>query len=308
MPDLTILIPLYNEARNVRPLYEEVVRVVTRLEKSYEIIYVDDGSSDGTYDEVRALHSQDKNVRLIRHRRNFGKAQALSNGFSAAQGQVIITMDGDLQDDPEEIPRFLEKIAQGYDLVSGWKTNRQDQWSKTLPSKAFNAITRWVSGVKLHDFNCGFKAYRADVVKDVDVYGEMHRYIPVIAAREGFKVGELAVHHRARLHGRSKYGITRLATGVFDLFTIAFVTKYLDRPLHLFGSIGTVLFSLGFIAGLYLTYLWYIDVIIWNRPLLILAVLFMLAGIQFFSTGLFCELLVRLNRHKRGVERVREQW
>ncbi len=307
MNSLTILIPVYNEADNISPLVAQLNPVLRKLGMPYEILFVEDGSTDNTYSAICRLRENDVHIRLVRHRRNFGKAAALSNGFAESRGSLIITMDGDLQDDPAEIPRFVARIGEGNDLVSGWKVRRKDPLAKTLPSKLFNALTRWVSGVKLHDFNCGFKAYRAAVVKNLPLFGEMHRYIPVIAARQGFKIAELPVHHRQRLHGKSKYGFSRLFKGAFDLMTIAFFTRYSERPLHLFGSAGAVLFGIGFLFGLYLTYLWFFEIIIWNRPLLILSVLFMLVGIQLFSTGIVCEMLVRLERQKHDAG-IKEKW
>lgn len=287
MPEVSVVIPVKNEEANVRPLVAVLRQVLQRFD--YEIIFVDDGSTDNTLKTI--LSEKKPDVTVVQLRRNFGKAIALQTGFSRASGRYVITMDGDLQDDPSEIPRFLAKLNEGYDLVSGWKIRRKDPLSKTLPSKVFNVLTSAVTGVKLHDFNCGFKAYRGEVTKALHLYGELHRYIPALAHWKGFRVAEISVNHHPRKHGRSKYGVSRLFKGLFDLITVRYLTHYSDRPLHLFGSIGLLLFSFGFVAGIYLTYLWYVDVVIWNRPLLILSVLLMILGVQFFFFGLIAEMI-----------------
>jgi glycosyltransferase involved in cell wall biosynthesis len=241
---------------------------------------------------IQALHAEDKHIVALRHRRNFGKAAGLANGFTVTHGNVVITMDGDLQDDPNEIPRFLEKLDEGYDLVSGWKQRRQDPRGKTAPSKVFNATVRKASGVQLHDFNCGFKAYRSEVTKQIRLYGELHRFTPVLAAAEGFRIAELPVKHHPRTWGQSKYGYKRLVKGFLDLLTVVFLTKYRQRPLHLFGIPGLIALFLGVGIGIELTFeKLVLDNSIGTRPLLMLCVLLVVVGAQFFGLGLLGEFL-----------------
>jgi len=289
--DLSVLVPVYDEAGTVEELARRVAAVVETLGLTFEILFVDDGSRDGTAERVRQARERDSRVKLIRLRRNFGKAAALTAGFDRARGRLIVTIDGDLQDDPEEIPRLLEALEAGpYDLVSGWKQNRRDPLSKTLPSRLFNWTTRQLAQVDLHDFNCGFKAYRREVVDEVPVYGELHRYIPVLASRRGFRVGEVPVRHHARQSGVSKYGWDRFYKGLLDLMTVLFITKYTRRPLHLFGLIGMVAFGAGFAIDAWLAFLWFRGESLSDRPLLILGVLLMLVGLQVLTTGLLAEM------------------
>ncbi len=251
--DLSFVIPLKNEAESLNELYQRLVDVIERLAVRFELIFVDDGSTDDSLALLQALRGEDARVKIIQFQGNFGKAAALAAGFEHAAGRIVFTMDADLQDDPAEIPAFLKKLDEGYDLVSGWKRIRQDPLSKTLPSRLFNAVTARLTGVRLHDFNCGFKAYRREVLANTPIYGELHRYVPVLAAAKGFKVGEVVVRHHPRLHGRSKYGIERLTRGLFDLLTVLFLTRYLKRPLHFFGGIGLAVGGIGFLCLLYLT-------------------------------------------------------
>jgi len=295
--DLSIIIPVYNEEKNIPPLYAQLHNVLYTLPHAIEIIFVDDGSRDNTTTLIQSLTLHDKKIKLIQLRKHFGKATALSAGFRQAQGAIIITIDGDLQDDPCEIPRFVDKIHQGYDLVSGWKYHRKDPLNKTIPSKIFNNIARVITGINIHDFNCGFKAYKKEVAKTLNLYGEMHRYIPAIAHRNGFRIGEIKVIHHPRKYGKSKYGILRVLKGFIDLLTVAYLSTYMERPLHLFGMVGGIIFSFGFAAGLYLTYLWWIDITIWNRPLPIFAALLMIVGIQFLFTGFIGEMIVNFTRN-----------
>ncbi|MBI4141500.1 glycosyltransferase [Candidatus Woesearchaeota archaeon] len=297
-PDLSMIIPVYNEEKSIRPLYAQLRNVLYTLPHTSEIIFVDDGSKDDTAEFVQALNLRDKKVKLVQLRKRFGKATALTAGFREAQGKIIITMDGDLQDDPSEIPRFIDKIHQGYDLVSGWKYHRKDPLSKTVPSIIFNSLARAITGVRIHDFNCGYKAYTQQTARTLNIYGEMHRYIPAIAHRNGFKIGEIKVMHHPRKHGKSKYGTMRVFKGFIDLLTVAYLSTYMEKPLHLFGMVGGLIFSTGFAAGLYLTYLWWIEVTIWNRPLPIFATLLMIVGIQFIFTGFIGEMIVSLTRDK----------
>ena len=286
--DLSIVIPVCDEGENVEELYDELHRVLSRLGKKYEIIFVDDGSIDDTFKKLQAI--KDSTVKLIRFQRNYGKAAALSCGFRKSKGNIVITMDGDLQDDPKEIPRFLEKLEE-YDVVSGWKSKRQDPVSKTIPSKFFNALTRFITGVKIHDFNCGFKGYKNYVVKNIKLYGEFHRYIPALAHWKGYTVGEIEVEHHPRVHGVSKYGVERLFKGFLDLITVTFLNIYKKRPLHIFGGIGFLLIFSAIVISLYQVSLWIKGIKIGDRPLLMLSILLMVIGVQFISIGLIGELI-----------------
>lgn len=295
-PDISVIIPVYNEVESLRPLYQSATSVLRGLGHSYELLFIDDGSTDGSFDLLAELHAQDPLVQVIQFRRNFGKAAALSAGFAEARGDIVITMDADLQDDPQEIPRLLDKLAEGFDLVSGWKSPRRDPLTKTLPSWLFNWVTSMLSGIRLHDFNCGFKAYRREVVKEIHFYGELYRYIPVLAHWRGFQVTEVPVHHHHRRFGRSKFGTARFSRGFFDLITILYLTQYTRRPLHLFGWFGTLSFAAGVLINLYLTVLWFLgERPIGNRPLLTLGVLLMIIGIQFISFGLLAEMLISVS-------------
>jgi len=291
--ELSVVIPVYNEGKNLNSLYRQLKSVLENLGKAYEIILVDDGSTDGSFSILKKLHGQDHNVKVIQLRRNFGKAAALSAGFTWVQGKIIITMDADLQDDAREIPNFIKKLNEGYDLVSGWRFKRHDPVSRTFPSRLFNSLTAALTGVKVHDFNCGFKAYRKELIESLDLYGELHRYIPALAHWKGFKVGEIKVEHHPRAHGKSKYGVERLFRGLTDLFTVMFLTKYMKKPLHLFGAVGVLLLLLGFIINAYLAILKFVlRQGIGGRPLLLLGVLLMLIGFQIISTGLVGEMIV----------------
>lgn len=291
---ISVVIPVMNEEGNLPELHLRLSRVLATTGVDWEILFIDDGSSDGTWREITRLRSIDSHVIAIQHRRNFGKAQALANGFALARGNTVITMDGDLQDDPDEIPNMLAKLNEGYDLVSGWKQNRQDPWGKTAPSKLFNWTVRSVTGVQLHDFNCGFKAYRGEVTDTIRVYGELHRFTPVLASAEGFRIAELPVKHHARAWGKSKYGLKRLFKGFLDLITVFFLTNYRQRPMHLFGIPGIISVALGVMMGLKLSWDRLVnDEIIGTRPLLLLSVLLIVVGVQFFGLGLLGEFLVR---------------
>jgi glycosyltransferase involved in cell wall biosynthesis len=299
-PHLSIIIPVYNEKDNVTELHEELLKALSSTGYTYEIIFIDDGSRDGTYQALDSIRKADNKVKIIRFQKNFGKSAALSYGFSRARGKVIITMDGDLQDDQKEIPRFLEALD-SYDMVSGWKQKRHDPLTKTLPSKIFNWLTRRLTGVNIHDFNCGFKAYRSEVVKNINIYGEMHRYIPAIAQWKGFIVGEVPVDHRPRTRGKSKYGTKRLIRGLLDLITIKFLMSYCQRPLHLFGGIGFLSCGAGAAICSYLLYTWLTGVKIGDRPLLTLGVLLIIIGIQFVAIGLIGELMVSTRDNREWV-------
>ncbi|HGY55687.1 MAG TPA: glycosyltransferase [Caldithrix abyssi] len=289
--DVSIVVPLYNEEESLPALTEQVADQLNKLKKDFEIIFIDDGSDDRSFDVLLELKQRYPQIKVIRFRRNFGKSAALSEGFKLAEGKTVITMDADLQDDPAEIPNMLKRLEEGYDLVSGWKKKRYDPISKTIPSKFFNAVTRWLTGIKIHDFNCGFKTYRHEVIKAIPVYGELHRYLPVLAHWQGFKVGELVVQHHPRQFGKSKFGLRRFLDGFFDLLTVLFITRYRQKPLHLFGFLG-LLFSLaGFGVLLYLSILWFQGHPIGHRPLLFLGVLLVIVGSQSFSLGLIGEMI-----------------
>lgn len=297
---ISLVIPVFNEEGNLAELHRRLTTVLAAISLPYEIIFVDDGSKDGTWSLVRQLRGQDPRVLGLRHRRNFGKARALSHGFAAASGSAIITMDGDLQDDPDELPRFIDTLNNGYDLASGWKQRRQDPFSKTAPSKVFNWTVRMVTGVQLHDFNCGFKAYRRDAAQMIRLYGELHRFTPVLANAEGFRIAEIPVKHHARRWGQSKYGWSRLVKGFLDLLTVFFLTEYRQRPMHLFGLPGLVFAFIGVIIGLFLTFERVVrDQQIGTRPLLMLAVLLVVLGAQFFALGLLGEFLAHGSNEAR---------
>ena len=297
---LSIIIPAYNEQDNISPFYAALKKSLAKTDLSAEIVFVDDGSTDGTSSEILKLRVSDKNVKLIQFQRNFGKAAALSAGFEHSTGEQIITMDADLQDDPAEIPKFIDALKNS-DMVVGWKRDRKDPVTKTLPSKFFNALTRVLTGVRVHDSNCGFKAYRRQVVENISIYGELHRYIPALAHWKGFSVDELVVLHHPRLHGKSKYGISRLSKGFFDLLTVKFLSTYTRRPLHFFGPVGALTSLLGLVFGAYLFWLWITGQGIGNRPLLFLSVLLIVVGVQFVSLGLLGEMVANNNQEKEYV-------
>jgi len=304
---ISIVVPLFNEAESLTTLHQEILAALAHETRPWEIIFVDDGSTDDSFAVIERLHQADRRVQAIQFRRNFGKAAALAAGFAAARGDIVITLDADLQDDPAEIPRFMARLDEGYDLVNGWKHPRRDPWTKTWPSGLFNWTTARLSGIHLHDFNCGFKAYRREVTQELDLYGDLYRYIPVLAHWRGFRVTELKVHHRPRCFGRSKYGVSRFLRGFFDLLTVMFITQYTTRPLHLFGWVGLAAFGLGFLINLYLTALWFQGEGIGHRPLLTLGVLLITTGVQFFSFGLLAEMLTRAASAGRPAYSVRRR-
>lgn len=296
---ISIVIPLVNEAESLPPLYREIVEAAKVNGLDFEIRFVDDGSRDASWAVIAELARQDDRVHGLRFRRNFGKAAALSAGFQAARGEIIVTLDADLQDDPREIPRFLAKMATGLDVVSGWKRVRHDPWHKVLPSRVFNALIGWVTGVKLHDHNCGMKSYRAEIFREVRLYGELHRFIPVLAAARGWRVGEIDVQHRPRKFGVGKYmGVDRFVKGLLDLMTVKFLTGFGRRPQHLLGSIGLLSFLVGNLGMVYLAVTWLIR--LWHpesfpplheRPALIYALAALLMGAQLMSMGFLAELI-----------------
>lgn len=307
--DISVIVPLLNEEESLPELTSWISRVMNAYQFSYEVILIDDGSTDRSWEVIESLHEANEHIKGIRFQRNYGKSAALNEGFRSSLGNVVITMDADLQDDPDEIPALYQMITNGgFDLVSGWKKLRHDPLSKTLPSRFFNWVTSKVSKIKLHDFNCGLKAYRKNVVKGIEVYGEMHRYIPLIAKWAGFKkIGEKVVNHHARKYGVSKFGVGRLITGGLDLASIMFVGKYGKRPMHLFGTWGMFSFFFGFIVFFYLFFskIFFDKIGMTQRPLFFVALVAMIIGTQLFVTGFISELISRnsSNRNTYLVEK-----
>nr|BCX00145.1 MAG: glycosyl transferase family 2 [Bacteroidota bacterium] len=305
--DLSIVVPLFNEAESLEELARLIEQVCMQAGYRYEVWLIDDGSTDGSWEVIRRIHERNPAFKGVRFRRNYGKSAALAAGFARAQGRYVVTMDADLQDDPTEIPALIEILEQGYDLVSGWKQRRQDPLSKTIPSRLFNWVTRIVSGIPLHDFNCGLKAYRLEVVQQIRVYGEMHRYIPVLARWEGFdRITEKPVRHHPRRYGRTKFGVSRFLHGFLDLIAVTFLTRYVRRPMHFFGALGTAFILLGLLINAYLTLEWLQGRPLSNRPLLFLGILLLILGVQFFATGLLGEMIIRPEM-ERGAYQVREE-
>ena len=297
---ISVVVPVHDEELSVEPLFDELRAALEPLGTEWEVLFVDDGSADGTFAALTRLHDREPGIRIVRLRRNFGKATALAAGFAQAAGDVIVTIDGDLQDDPAEIPRLLAKLDEGFDLVSGWKTRRRDPLRRRVVSRIFNGVTGRISGLRLHDLNCGLKAYRAEVLRGLRLYGELHRFIPVLAHYRGFRVAEVPVNHRPRGHGRSRYGMERYLRGFFDLLTVTFMGRYRYRPLHLFGGLGLLLGGLGFVLLAYLTVVKLTGHAIGQRPLLTLGVLLVVVGIQLFSLGLVGELVTSLHEERTG--------
>jgi len=306
VPEISFVIPAKDEEKSVDILYTELTSELKKLKKTYEIIFIDDGSKDSTYINLVNLRKKDNNVKIIKHRGNWGKAVALQNGFDLSKGKIIFTLDADLQDNPNEISKFLDKLSEGYDLVSGWKKIRHDPTSKLISTKLFNKSVQILSGLNINDVNCGFKAYKREVVENIDFYGDLFRLIPVIAHKQNFRVGEVVVEHRARKYGSTKYGLKRSYKGILDLVTVLFLTGYLKRPAHFFGGLGLISFGMGFSIGLYITYLRLTTGSIqFRQPLLFLGVLTMVIGVQLISTGLIAELIVNFNhrdKHPQSIE------
>jgi glycosyltransferase involved in cell wall biosynthesis len=293
----SFVVPVYNEEQSLAALHAELSRAVAEGSVSpAEFVFVDDGSRDRSWEVVRTLVAGDPRVRGIRFRRNFGKAAALTAGFEAARGEIVFTLDGDLQDDPAEITRFLALLEQGYDVVSGWKRTRHDPWHKVIPSRVFNWMVSHLTGCHLHDHNCGFKAYRSVVLREVGIYGELHRFVPVLAHARGFRVGEVVVNHRARRHGSSKYGLSRIVKGLLDLLTVRFLTRFSQSPLHILGACGLVLLLLGCLGLTYLAVLWVLGMgPIGGRPLLTYSAILLGVGTQLVSLGILAELVTSYN-------------
>jgi glycosyltransferase involved in cell wall biosynthesis len=293
-PDIAVVIPVFNEADSLRELQRELAVALEELGHPWEVLFVDDGSRDGSDRIIAELAAADPRVRGLSFRRNFGKSAALAVGFRAVRGAWVMTMDADLQDDPRELPKLVEAIEGGYDLVSGWKRSRQDPLTKTLPSRLFNAVTSAAAGIRLHDFNCGFKLYRREVVDAIEVYGELHRFMPALAHWRGFRVGEVAVNHRPRKYGRSKFGAARFVNGFLDLLSAAFLSTSALKPLHLFGRIGLLSLAAGLVLGLWFVGLWLGGEPIRVRPLMLFGAGLVLLGIQLILMGLLGEMIARL--------------
>jgi len=295
---ISVVVPVRDEEHTVDALHEQLVAALEGRGEQWETVFVDDGSRDGTHAALVRLHDRAENVKVVRLRRNAGKAAALDAGFREAEGAIVVTIDGDLQDDPAEIPRLLAKLDEGFDLVTGWKARRNDPVARRVLSRVFNSVTGRLAGLRLHDMNCGLKAFRAEVARELDLYGELHRFIPVLAHDLGFRVTEIAVNHRPREHGRSRYGMERYFRGFLDLLTVTFMSRYRHRPLHLFGGLGLLLSSVGGAILVYLTVVKLTGEAIGRRPLLLLGVLLVVVGIQFLSLGLLSELVTSQHRER----------
>ncbi|HEY2988931.1 MAG TPA: glycosyltransferase family 2 protein [Candidatus Binatia bacterium] len=300
--DLSVVIPVYNEEESLGPLLQELRAALDGTGKSYEIVVVDDGSTDGTYPVLRQLYQRENHLTAVKLKRNFGQTAAVAAGFAQAKGDIIIAMDGDGQNDPKDIPAMLAKLEEGYDLVSGWRFPRQDPlWSRRVPSLIANALISWITGVRLHDYGCTLKALRRDIAKEVRLYGEMHRFLPAIAFERGARIAEMKVHHRPRRWGVSKYGLARTFRVLLDLLTVKFLLSYATRPLHIFGLVGLASGALGFLFAVYLT----IEKIVYRtpiggRPLLLLSILLIVIGFQFITMGLLGEMLARTYHESQG--------
>ncbi|MCE9530080.1 MAG: glycosyltransferase family 2 protein [Planctomycetes bacterium] len=312
---ISIVIPVFNERDSLAVLHQEIMTSATANGLDVEVIFVDDGSRDGSWEVIREIASKDSRIRAIRFRTNFGKAAALSAGFKIVRGPICMTMDADLQDDPHEIPRFIKSIDGGLDVVSGWKKQRNDPIYKVLPSRVFNRLVGRLTGVKLHDHNCGMKCYRREVLQEVRLYGELHRFIPVLAAARGFRVGELIINHRRRKFGKSKYGFRRYMRGFLDLLTVKFITRFSQRPQHFLGSVGMFSFAMGMLGLFYLAITWVIRAVdptssfepLHNRPLMIYSLGGVLLGAQLFSMGILAELLTAYQSRNEDGYSISEQ-
>lgn len=295
---ISAVIPLFNERESLPELYQLLSKSLALL-GDYELIFVDDGSRDGSLEVLKELHSRDARVRVISFRKNYGKSAGLSVGFHAARGRYVVTLDADLQDDPDEIPNLIRKLEEGFDLVSGWKKKRYDPPTKTIPSKLFNFITGLLSGLRIHDFNCGLKVYRREVVEKLPIYGELHRFLPALAHWEGFRVGELPVQHHPRRYGRTKFGPSRFLNGFLDLLSVLLLSRYIRKPMHFFGVAGILLILIGFIILAYLTWGWIHGTWIGDRPLFFLGILLLVFGAQAFSLGILGEMMTRQQADRR---------
>ena len=303
--DVSIIIPVYNEEASIKFLYKKIIEVMNDYFNEFEIIFIDDGSTDNSFNIINNILAVDRHVILVQLNRNYGKSDALNEGFKLAKYDYIVTLDSDLQDDPIEIVKLTNKLDEGFDCASGWKKNRKDPLSKTIPSFFFNKFINFFSGLKLHDLNCGIKAYKKTAIKTLNIYGGLHRYIPLLLVNNGYKVTEEAVNHKPRIHGKSKYGKSRFFHGIFDFLTISFLNKYFNRPMYFFGSIGLLLNIIGITINIYLTFLWFNGVPIGNRPLFFLGILLILVGMQSLSIGLISELIVnRTSDNKTKIKQI----
>jgi glycosyltransferase involved in cell wall biosynthesis len=304
--DISIIIPVFNESLSLKILYSQCIEAINDIFANFEIIFIDDGSFDNSFDILKNISDNDRNVIIIKMNRNYGKSDALNEGFKIAKFDTIVTLDADLQDDPEEIPKLVELLYEGWDCVSGWKKNRKDPLSKTIPSSVFNKVMSYMTGLKIHDLNCGIKAYKKEAIKTLYLYGGLHRYIPLLLVNNGYKITEKIVKHKPRMHGETKYGNSRFFHGIFDFLTISFLKKYFNRPMYFFGSIGLFLSLLGFIINIYLTVKWFNG--IWinpsGSPLFFLGILLIVVGIQSLSIGLLGELIVSTIKSKDKVNKI----
>jgi len=296
--NISIIVPIYNEELSINSLYDEIKSIVDTHFDEYEVIFIDDGSNDSSFKIINDILLNDSHVIAIKLNRNYGKSDALNEGFKLAKYNHVVTLDADLQDDPNEIVKLVNTLNEGWDCVSGWKKNRKDSFSKTIPSFFFNKFVNFLSGLKLHDLNCGIKAYKKDAIQSLSIYGGLHRYIPLLLFNNGYKVTERVVNHRPRLHGNTKYGNSRFFHGIFDFLTIYFLKKYFNKPMYFFGSIGLLLSSIGLLINFYLSILWIQGTYIGNRPLFFLGILLIVVGIQSLSIGLIGELIVNTSRKK----------
>ena len=305
--DISIVIPTYNEQDNVIPLYHQIKEVLDRLQKTYEIIYIDDGSRDRTFERLKELHNKDKKVKIIKFRKNFGQTPAMDAGFRHAKGKVIIPMDADMQNDAEDIPRLLAKLDQGYDVVSGWRKNRKDSLGKHLTSRGANLLRKILIKDKIHDSGCTMKAYRKECFEDLNLYGEMHRFIPALLMWKGFRVTELPVRHHKRKFGKTKYGLKRTLKGFLDMIVVKFWMQYSTRPVHLFGGLGIIMSIIGFLLGIYLTVMKiFFGQNLSNRPLLLLAILLIILGVQFLIFGILADIQIKNYYEKKKPYNIKE--
>ena len=301
MKRLSVVIPIFNEGENISPLYRELKKVLKGLGTAYEVIFVDDGSADASFAVLQGLAKDDKEIKVIQFRKNFGQTAAIAAGVEHAQGEVIVTMDGDGQNDPQDIPRLLERLEQGYDVASGWRKDRRDPFlNKRFPSALANKLISWLTKVRLHDYGCTLKAYRRDILKDVRLYGEMHRFIPAYASWVGARISELEVSHRPRSHGRSKYGLSRTTSIVLDLITILFLQRYSTKPIRLFGGAGMLLMGLGILTGLFVLYRRMIWGGAWISPMIVISFFFITMGVMFILLGLMAEIIIRTYHESQG--------
>lgn len=287
----SVVLPVYNEEKSLDELGQRLVKVLESLKENWEIIFVDDGSTDNSFAKIRKLVQENSKIKAVRFRKNSGKSVVYLCGFYFASGDIIFTLDADLQDQPEDIPKFIAKLQKGDDFVSGWKVRRHDPLPRVIASRVFNFVTSFLTGVRIHDFDCGFRAFRREAILGLNLYGDLYRFIPALVVQQGFQVGEVKIRHTLRRYGRSRYGLSKFPKGFFDLFTVIFLLRFLKRPLHLFGTFGAIFFAAGFFINLYLTVIWFSGESIGQRPLLILGVLLMIIGFQFASTGLLGEMI-----------------